>query len=89
VLAEYCFLLDSYRLKEFGPLFLESGEWISRNGSATGPAGIEQFTQTAASRRHCGTSQCDSNFRLNFARRLNSLRNKDKGERGRLRVRGR
>ena len=43
LLAEYCFLLDSYRLKEFGQLFVEAGEWISRNGSATGPAAIENF----------------------------------------------
>ena len=43
LLAEYCFLLDSYRLKEFGQLFAEDGEWISRNGSATGAADIEKF----------------------------------------------
>jgi hypothetical protein len=43
LLAEYCFLLDSYRLKEFGELFLDNGVWMSRNGGATGPAAIEAF----------------------------------------------
>jgi len=43
LLAEYCFLLDSYRLREFGQLFTETGVWLSRNGEATGPARIETF----------------------------------------------
>jgi len=43
LLAEYCFLLDSYQLKQLGQLFTETGLWTSRNGDATGPAGIEAF----------------------------------------------
>ena len=39
LLAEYCFLLDSYQLKELSQIFAEGGEWTSRNGGATGPPG--------------------------------------------------
>lgn len=41
LLARYCFLLDGYRLPEFAALFAADGEWISRNGNATGPEAIE------------------------------------------------
>jgi 3-phenylpropionate/cinnamic acid dioxygenase small subunit len=43
LLARYCFLLDGYRLSEFAALFTSDGEWISRNGNAKGPGGIEQL----------------------------------------------
>jgi len=43
LLARYCFLLDGYRLREFAALFAPDGEWISRNGSATGPDAIESL----------------------------------------------
>jgi 3-phenylpropionate/cinnamic acid dioxygenase small subunit len=43
LLARYCFLLDGYRLREFAALFTADGEWISRNGKATGPEAIEQL----------------------------------------------
>jgi hypothetical protein len=43
LLARYCFLLDGYRLTEFAALFTADGEWISRNGKATGPAAIEHL----------------------------------------------
>lgn len=43
LLARYCFLLDGYRLREFAALFTSDGEWISRNGQATGPAAIEEL----------------------------------------------
>jgi hypothetical protein len=43
LLARYCFLLDGYRLPEFATLFSPDGEWISRNGSATGPEAIERL----------------------------------------------
>ena len=43
LLARYCFLLDGYRLDEFAALFTADGEWISRNGTAKGPAAIEQL----------------------------------------------
>jgi SnoaL-like protein len=63
LLAEYCFLLDSWQLKEFGRLFTEGGVWTSRNGSATGPAGIEAFLRElvpqpapGASRKHFTTN---------------------------------
>ncbi len=69
LLAEYCFLLDSYRLKEFGQLFLESGEWISRNGSATGPAGIEQFMRQLVPEPGPGTRR--KHFTANIVIRLN------------------
>jgi hypothetical protein len=41
LLAEYCFRLDGFRLRELGELFTDDGEWVSRNGRATGPAAIE------------------------------------------------
>jgi 3-phenylpropionate/cinnamic acid dioxygenase small subunit len=41
LLAEYCFLLDGYELDAFAAMFSADGRWISRNGSATGPAAIE------------------------------------------------
>jgi 3-phenylpropionate/cinnamic acid dioxygenase small subunit len=41
LLARYCFLLDGHELKEFAALFTADGEWISRNGHATGPEAIE------------------------------------------------
>jgi 3-phenylpropionate/cinnamic acid dioxygenase small subunit len=41
LLAEYCFLLDDYRLREFAALFTAEGEWLSRNGNAKGRPGIE------------------------------------------------
>jgi 3-phenylpropionate/cinnamic acid dioxygenase small subunit len=41
LLARYCFLLDGYKLGEFAALFTADGEWISRNGTAKGPADIE------------------------------------------------
>jgi 3-phenylpropionate/cinnamic acid dioxygenase small subunit len=41
LLARYCFLLDGYKLGEFAALFTADGEWISRNGTAKGPAAIE------------------------------------------------
>jgi 3-phenylpropionate/cinnamic acid dioxygenase small subunit len=43
LLARYCFLLDGYRLREFAALFTSDGEWISRNGNATGPEAIERL----------------------------------------------
>ena len=43
LLARYCFLLDGYGLKEFAALFTADGEWISRNGTAKGPAAIEEL----------------------------------------------
>jgi len=43
LLARYCFLLDGYRLDEFAALFTADGEWISRNGTAKGPAEIEKL----------------------------------------------
>jgi 3-phenylpropionate/cinnamic acid dioxygenase small subunit len=43
LLARYCFLLDSYKLKEFAALFTADGEWISRNGQAVGPEAIERL----------------------------------------------
>jgi hypothetical protein len=43
LLARYCFLLDGFRLGEFAALFTVDGEWISRNGQATGPEGIERL----------------------------------------------
>jgi hypothetical protein len=43
LLARYCFLLDGFRLGEFAALFTADGEWISRNGQATGPEGIERL----------------------------------------------
>jgi 3-phenylpropionate/cinnamic acid dioxygenase small subunit len=43
LLARYCFLLDDYKLGEFAGLFTADGEWISRNGTAKGPADIEQL----------------------------------------------
>ena len=69
LLAEYCFLLDSYRLKEFGQLFLESGEWVSRNGSAAGPAGIEQFMRQLVPEPGPGTRR--KHFTANIVIRLN------------------
>src|SRR6202522_3865639 len=41
LLARYCFLLDGHELKELAALFTADGEWISRNGHATGPEAIE------------------------------------------------
>jgi 3-phenylpropionate/cinnamic acid dioxygenase small subunit len=41
LLARYCFLLDGYKLDQFAALFTADGEWISRNGTAKGPADIE------------------------------------------------
>ena len=49
LLAEYCFLLDSQRLQEFGKLFTEAGLWASRNGRATGPAAIESLLRKIVS----------------------------------------
>jgi hypothetical protein len=49
LLAEYCFLLDSQRLREFGELFTEAGLWVSRNGSAAGPAAIEALLRKIGS----------------------------------------
>jgi hypothetical protein len=43
LLARYCFLLDGFRLGEFAALFTADGEWISRNGQARGPEGIERL----------------------------------------------
>jgi len=43
LLARYCFLLDGFRLGEFASLFTADGEWISRNGQATGPEAIERL----------------------------------------------
>jgi hypothetical protein len=43
LLARYCFLLDGYLLSEFAALFTADGEWISRNGTAKGPAEIENL----------------------------------------------
>src|ERR1700760_2109504 len=43
LLARYCFLLDGYKLGEFAALFTADGEWISRNGTAKGPADIERL----------------------------------------------
>ena len=69
LLAEYCFLLDSYQLKEFGQLFVEGGEWVSRNGSATGPAGIEQFLRQLVPEPGPGTRR--KHFTANIIIRLN------------------
>jgi hypothetical protein len=41
LLAHYCFWLDGYKLAEFAALFTADGEWLSRNGNATGPEAIE------------------------------------------------
>ena len=43
LLARYCFLLDGFRLNEFAALFAADGQWISRNGHATGPEAIERL----------------------------------------------
>ena len=43
LLAEYCFLLDSYELEALGNLFEPHGDWISRNGEARGPGAIANF----------------------------------------------
>jgi hypothetical protein len=43
LLARYCFLLDGFRLGEFAALFTADGEWISRNGNATGSESIERL----------------------------------------------
>ncbi|WP_144111704.1 nuclear transport factor 2 family protein [Paraburkholderia sp. BCC1886] len=43
LLAEYCFLLDGYQLRDFAALFSAQGEWLSRNGNAKGPAAIERL----------------------------------------------
>jgi SnoaL-like protein len=43
LLARYCFLLDGFRLTEFAALFVADGEWISRNGKASGPQAIERL----------------------------------------------
>ena len=43
LLGRYCFLLDGYLLSEFAALFTADGEWISRNGTAKGPAEIENL----------------------------------------------
>ncbi|MEV0066195.1 MULTISPECIES: nuclear transport factor 2 family protein [unclassified Amycolatopsis] len=43
LLATYCFLLDGYELAEFSLLFTETGTWESRNGTATGPAAVEEL----------------------------------------------
>src|SRR5579862_1143325 len=43
LLARYCFLLDGFRLAEFAALFTADGEWISRNGKASGPQAIERL----------------------------------------------
>jgi hypothetical protein len=43
LLADYCFRLDGYELAELGSLFTATGRWISRNGQAQGPRGIESF----------------------------------------------
>jgi hypothetical protein len=43
LLAHYCFLLDGFHLTEFAALFTADGEWISRNGNATGPEAIERL----------------------------------------------
>ena len=43
LLARYCFLLDGYHLREFAALFTADGEWISRNGKASGPEAIERL----------------------------------------------
>jgi len=43
LLARYCFLLDGFRLNEFAALFAADGQWISRNGQATGPEAIERL----------------------------------------------
>lgn len=43
LLARYCFLLDGYQLREFAALFAADGEWISRNGKATGREAIERL----------------------------------------------
>ena len=68
LLAEYCFLLDSYRLKEFGQLFTEDGEWISRNGSGAGPAGIEKFMRELVPEPGPGTRR--KHFTANIVIRL-------------------
>jgi hypothetical protein len=43
LLAEYCFRLDSHRLGELAALFSDDGEWISRNGRASGREAIERL----------------------------------------------
>jgi 3-phenylpropionate/cinnamic acid dioxygenase small subunit len=43
LLAEYCFFLDGFQLHDFAALFCTDGEWLSRNGNATGPAAIERL----------------------------------------------
>jgi uncharacterized protein (TIGR02246 family) len=43
LLAQYCFLLDDYRLREFAALFAADGTWVSRNGEAKGPEAIERL----------------------------------------------
>jgi 3-phenylpropionate/cinnamic acid dioxygenase small subunit len=68
LLAEYCFLLDSYQLKEFSQLFAEDGEWTSRNGGATGPAGIEAFLRQLVPEPGPGTRR--KHFTANIIIRL-------------------
>jgi hypothetical protein len=69
LLAGYCFLLDSYQLKELGQLFLEGGEWVSRNGSATSPDGIEKFMRQLVPEPGPGTRR--KHFTANIIIRLN------------------
>src|ERR1700722_1256538 len=54
LLARYCFLLDGYRLREFAALFAADGEWISRNGKATGPEAIEHLLRGMVPRPRAG-----------------------------------
>jgi hypothetical protein len=72
LLAEYCFLLDSNRLQEFGQLFTEDGVWTSRNGSASGPAGIEALLRQIVSDSAPGSGR--KHFTANIVIRLNGDR---------------
>jgi SnoaL-like domain len=72
LLAEYCFLLDSYQLKELSQIFAEGGEWTSRNGGATGPAGIEAFLRQLVPEPGPGTRR--KHFTANIIIRLNGDR---------------
>ncbi|GAB7535776.1 nuclear transport factor 2 family protein [Burkholderia sp. 3C] len=63
LLAQYCFLLDDYKLDAFACLFANDGRWISRNGEAQGPAAIETLLRAlvpppgpGTRRRHLNTN---------------------------------
>src|SRR5262249_23593360 len=68
LLADYCFRLDGYRLRELGELFTDDGEWVSRNGRATGPAQIEALLTSIVPPPAAGTRR--KHFTTNIIIRL-------------------